>query len=72
MQKRVILLKNIKTMEHATTTLHHIRGHQDEKSKKALTTDQYLNTIVDHIARNNATKQYQTHSPEKIAIYIGN
>ena len=44
-------------------------AHQDEK-KINLSTEEYLNTIVDFIATNNTAPPLQCHKNQTMAVYI--
>ena len=51
------------------TTVEYGRAHQDEKNTN-LTTEEYLNTVVNFIATNNTTPPAQLHRNKQISVYI--
>ena len=53
----------------SSTHVQHVMAHQDEK-KINLSTEEYLNTIVDFIATNNTAPPLQCHKNQTMAVYI--
>ena len=52
----------------SSTKVQHVMAHQDEK-KINLSTEEYLNTIVDFIATNNTDPPLQCHKNQTMAVY---
>ena len=63
------LIHEIKKLCDSGNTYTHVYGHQEETSNN-LTTEAYLNIIVDKIAHSNARRPVQIHPPNQTAVYI--